>query len=63
MRSGSMKRDSGAKAELPASTSTRTNGQLKRPIWIDRLTASELTLFACSCAVGTIIVLSQVLQF
>lgn|GEM_PF-2767391 len=63
MRSSSMKRDSGAKAESPAHTSTRTNGQLKRPIWIDRLTASELTLFACSCAVGTIIVLSQVLQF
>jgi hypothetical protein len=63
MRSGSMKRDSGAKAKLPASTQLKTNGQLKRPIWIDRLTASELALFACSCAVGTIIVLSQMLQF
>jgi hypothetical protein len=48
---------------LPASTQLKTNGQLKRPIWIDRLTASELALFACSCAVGTIIVLSQMLQF
>lgn len=63
MHSSSMKKDNGAKAELHAHTPSRTNRPLKQPIWIDRLTASELTLFACSCAVGTVLLLSQVLQF
>ena len=63
MQRSSMKKHKEAKAESRARTSSRTNGSTKRPIWIDRLSASELTLFACTCAVGTVLVLSQVLQF
>ena len=63
MQRSSMKKPKEAKAESRVRISARNNGSTKRPIWIDRLTASELTLFACSCAVGTVLVLSQVLQF